>query len=356
MANKNFQKKTSQDNTFGKYEEGVGGGDSPQPRNYSQRAPGVNSEHRRENNDTMQPRTDDGKFTYKSVNGKSINPKYGPSRGTTVNPLLTGGKNGVQIDEVKRQFQEQQGEYWDKYKDKWYRKGDEMIAGNVKDGWKTKVAAEDIWEVYKTYNESTGEFGGGDVYYEHELGNGGTRVGKGKNKTTAESEVFDETKKGRPSNDAKKAASQAEKTGVNQAVIDSKTGGFRNPNNKTQKTKVPSAGNNNTQSPVIPTTPTSDSPTNTVDVGSENDGSNGLLHSKDQLERVRNLIRENGHDDSLYTDEQIDALYNTFIDDDDEIETKTEELTIPTKSKNNKNNNKSDSKIIKKIKDMGFSE
>lgn len=38
----------------------------------------------------MQPRDEDGQFTYNSVNGKGL--KYGPSRGTTVPPFLRGIK------------------------------------------------------------------------------------------------------------------------------------------------------------------------------------------------------------------------------------------------------------------------
>lgn len=38
----------------------------------------------------MQPRDEDGQFTYNSVNGKGL--KYGPSRGTTVPPFLRGVK------------------------------------------------------------------------------------------------------------------------------------------------------------------------------------------------------------------------------------------------------------------------
>lgn len=38
----------------------------------------------------MQPRDEDGQFTYNSVNGKEL--KYGPSRGTTVPPFLRGIK------------------------------------------------------------------------------------------------------------------------------------------------------------------------------------------------------------------------------------------------------------------------
>ena len=203
MASKNYQKKKIQDmedSGFGDYQEEVGGGASPSARNPSQRAPGVNSNYRKNNNDTMQPRTDDGKFTYKSVNGKSINPKYGPSRGKTVNPLLTGGENGVLIEDVEKDFANQSGTYWDKYKDKWYQKGSEVVTTG---DFKTHVAAEAIWEIpKKRYNNVKGEFVG-------------------------ESKVFDEAKKGRRTAEEKAAQQQAKSTGEEQGVISSQTGGLK---------------------------------------------------------------------------------------------------------------------------------
>ena len=90
MANSKYQKKKIQDTEnsgFGNYDEGVGGGASPNDSKQGTHGHGANSDYRKENNDTMQARTADGKFTYKSVNGQSIDPKYGPSRGKTVNPL-----------------------------------------------------------------------------------------------------------------------------------------------------------------------------------------------------------------------------------------------------------------------------
>lgn len=52
-----------------------------------------------------QPRTEDGKFTYNAANGKplkEISKVNGKSRGTTVNPALTGGINGVHYKEGKK--------------------------------------------------------------------------------------------------------------------------------------------------------------------------------------------------------------------------------------------------------------
>lgn len=224
--NKAFQKKKIQDTSgsgFGQYQEGVGGGSSPEAKDPNRRAPGVNSDYRKENNDTMQPRTDDGKFTYKSVNGQSIDPKYGPSRGKTVNPLLTGGENGVKIEDVETQFANKGGAYWDKYKDKWYTKGGEVVTSG---DFKTRVAAETIWNVAKrSYNEVTGEFGG-KIEFEHKLGNGGTKKGEGTS-GAAESETFAETKKGRPSKEESAAKQQAQASGEEQAVINQETGAIK---------------------------------------------------------------------------------------------------------------------------------
>lgn len=238
MANKNFQKKKIQDTkggNFGKYQEAVGGGASPEAKDPQQRAPGVNSDYRKNNNDTMQPRTEDGKFTYKSVNGESINPKYGPSRGKTVNPLLTGGENGVMIDDVETEFANQSGKYWDKYKDKWYTKGGEIVTSG---DFKTHVAADTIWNVAKRrYDSVKGEF-------------------------ESESSVFGETKKGRPGKEEQAAKQQAQANGEEQAVINQSTGGIKtkpgtppltapNPAPKQQPKQQPSFGGS-ANSTVVP--------------------------------------------------------------------------------------------------------
>ena len=159
MASKNFKKKKieeTQGSGFGQYQEGVGGGGSPQPKDPNKRAPGVNSEYRKENNQTQQPRDNQGHFTYKSVNGQSIDPKYGPSRGKTVNPLLTGGDGTIKISDVEQQFAGKSGAYWNKYKDSWYQKGSEIVTSG---DFKVRVAAESVWEVAKRkYDTVKGEF------------------------------------------------------------------------------------------------------------------------------------------------------------------------------------------------------
>lgn len=168
MAKSNFKKMTSikdtENGNFGGYDEYNGGG-SPKGGiwggadgrvGWSQREKQgeIKQGEHREN----QPRTNDGKFTYNSVNGKET--KY-ESRGETVNPLLTGGKNGIKIEDVETQFKNKQGSLYDKYKDKWYRRGDKRVS---KEGRKHKiqVANESIWNIAKksfdlSNNELTGE-------------------------------------------------------------------------------------------------------------------------------------------------------------------------------------------------------
>lgn len=237
-----FKKMTSikdtEDGNFGNYKEGVGGGDSPQPLDPAQRAPGVNSEHRKEHNDTEQARTADGKFTYKSVNGKET--KY-PGRGQTVNPLLTGGQNGIYIEDVdkhgkahngvKSQFEKRSGAMWEKYKDKWYQKGSELITKNGKE-FQTKVAAEAIWDIAKK---------------KFDLQN---------NELLGESHVFDEAKKGAPSKEEKIAKQEAKKANAEKYVIQQTDNGIKIVKNKTApQPAAPSPAPAPQPSPVAPSTP-----------------------------------------------------------------------------------------------------
>ena len=143
---------------FGNYQESTGGGTPFEAGNSNTRTTRENGKKRQADNPTTnQPRTNDGKFTYKSVNGQSIDPKYGPSRGKTVNPLLTGGENGIKIDDVEQQFGSQSGSYWDKYKDKWHQAGGKVVT----EGLKTKISAQEIWNLAKKkYDTVKGEFEG----------------------------------------------------------------------------------------------------------------------------------------------------------------------------------------------------
>lgn len=153
MAKSNFKKmksiKDTEGGNFGGYKEANGGG-SPKGGIWGgqngrvgwsereQQGEVKQGEHRKD-----QPRTKDGKFTYNSVNGKET--EY-ESRGKTVNPLLTGGENGIYIKDVEDQFSKKQGSLYDKYKDKWYQRGDKKV---TKEGRKHKVqiANESIWNI-----------------------------------------------------------------------------------------------------------------------------------------------------------------------------------------------------------------
>lgn len=339
MANKNFTKKKIQDtenSNFGNYQEGVGGGGSPEPKNPAQRAPGVNSEYREENNDTMQPRTDDGKFTYKSVNGKSIDPKYGPSRGKTVNPLLTGGENGIKIADVEKEFSSESGAYWDKYKDKWYRKGGEVVTGG---DFKVRVASDAVWEVAKRkYNISEGGFEG-------------------------EKSTFDETKKGRRSGEEKAAVAQAKSAGDENAVIANTSGGIKvKPG--TNISSLPTTPAPTT--PASPVAPTTGNTGNTGNAGgSANGGANGgapsgtgdLKHSAAQLKEARDILTQNGIDVSGYTDEQLDAIFDDYFEEDNGSEQTDTDTTekIEVSQENNAPKEEEESEETKKVRQMGFS-
>jgi len=165
MAKSNFKKMTSIKDTeggnFGQYDEHKGGG-TPRGGVWGGKSGRVGWDEREKSGELPQnahredqPRTKDGKFTYNSVNGKET--KY-ESRGETVNPLLTGGENGVKIEQAKKEFSDKQGSLYDKYKDKWYQKGSEMI---TKEGKKytVKLSANDIWEIARvSFNIQTNAF------------------------------------------------------------------------------------------------------------------------------------------------------------------------------------------------------
>lgn len=322
MANKNFQKKKIQETQgsgFGKYQEAVGGGGSPEAKDPLQRAPGVNSSFRKQNNDTMQPRTNDGKFTYKSVNGEAIDPKYGPSRGKTVNPLLTGGENGIMIEDVEKDFSNKYGAYWNKYKDSWYKKGGEIVTTG---DFKVRVAAETIWEVAKRrYDTVKGEFEG-------------------------ESSVFEETKKGRPGKEEMAAKQKAQATGEETPVIEQISGGIKlkpgtievKPETKPTKPTKPTMGSKAETTPVVPSEPTTEKEEEKVtNFASENEPVGSGKYTSAQMKSVRDYLKTElgGEYDPMFDDDEI---LEQFIDSQggDIIfkGTETEE----------------------KIKDMGFSE
>lgn len=284
-----YQKKKIQDTeggNFGNYQEGVGGGGSPEKGDPTKHGHGVNSDYRKANNQTMQPRDKFGHFTYKSVNGQSIDPKYGPSRGKTVNPLLTGGDGTIKISDVESEFSAQSGAIWDKYKDKWYQKGSEYILMSQGKGhkadWSTRVAGATIWEVAKgRYDKVKGEFEG-------------------------ESKVFEESKKGKMGKEEAAAKQLAQSTGKEQAVIDQSSGAIKvkpgtiqnfptTPAPAPANAPAPSVGGEPKQAPkpVVGTT---------------------LKHTTEQLASARQILSDNGVDTSGFTDEQLDQIVDDYID------------------------------------------
>ena len=143
--------KDTENSGFGAYDEGRGGG-SPKGGIWGGQSGRVGWDNRERAGEVTQgehredqPRDAGGRFTYNSVNGKET--KY-ESRGKTVNPLLLGdkGKKSVLIEDVKKEFANKQGSLYNKFKDKWYQKGSEMI---TKDGrkFKTVISENDIWEI-----------------------------------------------------------------------------------------------------------------------------------------------------------------------------------------------------------------
>ena len=342
MANKNFQKKKIEETKggkFGQYQEGVGGGGSPQAKDPNKRAPGVNSDYRKENNDTNQPRTDDGKFTYKSVNGKSIDPKYGPSRGKTVNPLLTGGENGVKISDVEQEFYSQSGTYWNKYKDSWYQKGGEIVTTDLK----TRVAGDTIWNVAKRrYDSVKGEF-------------------------ESESTVFEETKKGRLSKEEMAAKQKAKATGEEEAVINPSTGGIKlKPGTVISKPApvAPTPGASVGTTPVVPT-PGVGGQAGVVNTASVSDIANADYtpkYSDDDIGQARSILQQSGFSDEELADfdamspKEKDDYIDKYFDASEEeetVETETEEAKAASSATPSQ---PQDSEATKKIKNMGFSE
>ena len=318
-----FQKKKIQDfenSDFGNYKEGVGGGGSPQPGDPSKHGHGVNSDHRKANNDTMQPRTSDGKFTYKSVNGQSIDPKYGPSRGKTVNPLLTGGENGIKISDVEQEFSAQSGAIWDKFKDKWYQKGSEYMLLSQGKGhkadWSTRVAGEAIWEVAKErYDKVKGEFKG-------------------------ESKIFEEAKKGKLGKEEQAAKQLAQSTGEEQAVIDQSSGAIK---------VKPGTVQNFPSQPVAPAPTPGKAPSVSVGIPSAPSVGSQLTHTKAQLDSARKVLSDAGVDTSGYTDEQLDQVVDQYIDFSEDTE-----VEDTSKKAESKEEVKEDSDAVKTVKKLGF--
>ena len=172
MATKLGNIKDTEGANFGNYKEANGGGT---PRGgiwggksgrvgWSNR---VQTENVPENGREDQPRTDDGKFTYNSVNGKET--KY-DGRGETVNPLLTGGKNGIKIEDAKKEFEQKSGKIWDLLKDKVFAKGS-LRVGKVGKKYKVQVSTNDAWTMSKySIDAKTGTFAGEEGNWQNKKG------------------------------------------------------------------------------------------------------------------------------------------------------------------------------------------
>lgn len=198
---KQLGKESGQGATFGQYSEAHGGG-TPAGGDFGGRGGRVGWNERKESGEhapsdnphrAEQPRTSDGKFTYNSVNGKET--KY-DGRGKTVNPLLTGGENGVKISEAKEQFQNRKGSLFDKYKSIYYQKGSEK-AGWTGKKFSTKIASNDIWDLAKySFNVEKGEFGG-KTFTERQMKNYERKnPGQKLENVASESSIWDKVKRG----------------------------------------------------------------------------------------------------------------------------------------------------------------
>lgn len=287
---KKFKKKTikeeyGESGGFGSYSESNGGG-TPRGGIYGGKSGRVGWDSRK-NSESMpagahresQPRTSDGKFTYNSVNGKELAPSSDPTRGKTVNPLLTGGENGISIDTVEQQFSQEYGSYWNKYKDKWYRKGGEIVGKD----FKVHIAAESIWNIAKDkFDKVKGEF-------------------------VKEKGSFDETKKGRASVEEKAAKQKAYLTDDEAAVIDSKGGIKLKPGVTPASIVAPvSTKPYRPKSSTVAPSPTPVAPQQPVATQSVSDIANADYQPKnsdEDYEEVKRVMKAGG-----FTDDDIDAF------------------------------------------------
>ncbi len=182
---------------FGNYGEDNGGG-TPVGGKYGGRDGRVGWEKRvsaGETNGTRdsQPRTSDGKFTYNSVNGKET--EY-DGRGKTVNPLLTGGKNGIMIDDVKQQFANHSGEYYEKFRGTFYVKGSKKVAEG-KGKYIIRISGEDVIEIARYSIDAKSEL----------------FKGKSKKGVVSEANVWDQVAKGRRTSHDNLSIKEAKKQG-----------------------------------------------------------------------------------------------------------------------------------------------
>lgn len=262
--------KDTEGGNFGSYKEYNGGG-TPVGGHFGGQSGRVGWKERGEpGHRDEQPRTNDGKFTYNSVNGMET--KY-DGRGKTVNPLLTGGENGVKIEDVKGQFQAKSGSLYDKYKGKFYQKKSMMV---TKEGKKyvIKLSANDVWEAAKYSIGKDGEFG--------------TSKRAQKAGVVAESKTFDETKKGAPGKLGTAAKAEAKKTGQEQFV-------------KTESGAIAKFNDDNSAAGLA------------GKLGLKSKDASQLKHSPAQIKQVRDMMLKAGFDVSSYTDEQIDNVVDQYV-------------------------------------------
>lgn len=264
--------KDTEGGNFGGYKEYNGGG-TPVGGHFGGQSGRVGWKQRGEpGHREEQPRTNDGKFTYNSVNGMET--KY-DGRGKTVNPLLTGGENGIKIDDVKSQFGAKSGNLYDNWKGKFYQKGS-MKATKEGKKYTIKLSANDVWECAKySINAKTGEFG--------------TSARAQKAGVTAESQNWEQTKMGAPGKAGTAAKALAKKTGEEQYV-------------QTQDGGIAKFKDNNSASGMA------------AQLGIKGKAINSnLKHTPSQIKQVRDMMSQAGYDTTGFTDEQIDAIVDQYI-------------------------------------------
>lgn len=276
--------KDTEGGNFGGYSEELGGG-TPVGGHFGGESGRVGWDKRgRPGHREEQPRTNDGKFTYNSVNGKET---VYDGRGKTVNPLLTGGKNGVYIDDVKdkqgnvvqqgvkSQFQQKSGSLYDQYKGKFYQQKSMMASKEGKKKYVIKLSANDIWECAKySINAKTGEFDTSKSSKAQKAG------------LTAEAHNWDETKKGAPGKLGQAAKKEAKQTQAEQFV-------------KTEDGAIARFKDNNAAAGMAGKLGIKKNPQ--------------LQHTPSQISQARKIMLQAGFDTSAFTDEQIDAVMDQYI-------------------------------------------
>lgn len=307
----NFKKKSSikdtENSNFGNYKEYNGGG-SPKGGIWGGQDGRVGWKQRENAGEVKQgekrseqPRTEDGKFSYNSLNGKET--KY-ESRGKTVNPLLTGGKNGIYIQDVETQFKNKQGSLYNKYKDKWFQRGTELI---TKEGRKYRIglANDDIWNIAKrSFDITKGEFTGeSETFAESKKG----ARGKAEKAALAEArankgETFVKNPAGELKQHGKVAGARPQNTGIQFQMHPSvlKRIAMKRLLSQPGGMATVTSGQANLDLNQPQAQAAKPQPVGTVGAG--------LKHSPAQIQAVKNSLAKVGVDISKMTDQQIDNL------------------------------------------------